>query len=101
MPLDSTAASSAMASNGATTSMRHSVVILSLMFISLALVIIIMAAGLYNRRQALAVLTEHAETAIEIVKPPLSEAIAHTLPDASTTAPARTILNSLMNAIVG
>ncbi len=84
---------------GGTTSMRHSVVALSLMLISLALIIIIAAAGLYNRRQALTLLTAHAETAIEIVKPPLSEAMEHTRGDNTTRAPASFILNALMNAI--
>ena len=61
------------------TSMRHSIVFISLIIIALALVITIIVAGFYNQRQALAALTTRAQTSIDVIKQPLSEAIEHEL----------------------
>ncbi len=61
------------------TSMRHSIVSISLIIIALALVITIIVAGFYNQRQALATLTTRAQTSIDVIKQPLSEAIEHEL----------------------
>ncbi len=61
------------------TSMRHSIVSISLIIIALALVITIIAAGFYNQRQALATLKARAQTSIDVIKQPLSDAIEHAL----------------------
>jgi methyl-accepting chemotaxis protein len=82
---------------GGETSMRHSIVSLSLAIIAAALIITIIVAGIYNQRQALATLTSRAEISIDIIKLPLSNAIEQTLPDPSN--PANPVFGDLIKAI--
>ncbi len=84
-----------------TTSILYSVLSISMLTISLALMTTIIVAGIYNQQQALSRLTSAAVGSIEIIKQPLSKLIEQRQIETSSPSPSETdLLKAIASGIV-